>query len=134
MSPVLRWGGLTGIVVMLVDTVAAMLSQGFPAESETAATISTIDLAISVFLYALAGFRVGRATGIARAGAEAGTLAGALAGCMAAVLTYLLPNLEGGAPNPVGIIALNVALGGVLGLFNGWLASRIPESPRAGPK
>jgi hypothetical protein len=131
MSPVLRWGGIAGIVVMLIDTISAMISQGFPADSETTATIYTIDLAASVFMYALAGFRAGRSAGFARAGAEAGTLAGALAGALAASLTYLIPNLEGGAPNPIGIIALNIVLGGLLGFFNGWLASRIPDATRS---
>jgi len=116
---------------MLIDTISAMICQGFAADSETTATIYTIDLAASVFMYALAGFRTGRAVGFARAGAEAGTLAGALAGTMAAALTYLIPNLEGGAPNPIGIIALNIVLGGLLGLFNGWLASRIPDASRS---
>jgi hypothetical protein len=128
-SPVLRWGLLAGIVVMVVDTVSALISQGFPAESDTAQTIVMIDLAVSAFMYALAGFRSGRAMAIARAGAEAGVLAGALAGVLAAVLAYVIPPVDGGAPNPVGAIALNVALGGVLGLFNGWLGSRIPDAP-----
>lgn len=127
MSPVLRWGLLAGIAVMLVDTISAIISQGFPAESETTQTIYMIDLAISVFAYAFAGFRSGRTAGIARAGAEAGTLAGALAGILAAGLSYVLPS-EGGAPNPIGIIALNIVLGGVLGLFNGWLGSRAPDA------
>ena len=130
MSPVLRWGLLAGIVVMVVDTVSALISQGFPAESDTAQTIVMIDLAVSAFMYALAGFRSGRAVGIARAGAEAGVLAGALAGVLAAGLAYVVPSADGGAPNPVGAIALNVALGGVLGFFNGWLGSRIPEAPK----
>jgi len=128
-SPVLRWGLLAGIVVMVVDTVSALLTQGFPAESETAQTIIMVDLAISAFMYALAGFRSGRAMAIARAGAEAGVLAGALAGVLAGLLAYVVPSMDGGAPNPIGSVALNVALGGVLGLFNGWLGSRIPEPP-----
>ena len=61
MSPVLRWGLLAGIVVMVVDTISALITQGFPAESDTAQTVQMIDLAASVFMYALAGFRSGRA-------------------------------------------------------------------------
>jgi hypothetical protein len=126
-SPVLRWGLLAGIVVMVVDTISALITQGFPAESDTAQTVQMIDLAASVFMYALAGFRSGRAVGIARAGAEAGVLAGGLAGALAALLAFVMPSLEGGAPNPIGAIALNIALGGVLGFFNGWLGSRTPN-------
>jgi hypothetical protein len=118
------------MVVMLVDTVTVMISQGFPADSEAAQTFQMIDTAASVFLYAFAGFRAGRAAGITRAGAEAGVIAGVLAGVLAAILAYVLPGAEGGAPNPIGLIALNVALGGVLGVFNGWLGSRIPDAPQ----
>jgi hypothetical protein len=126
-SPVVRWGLLAGIVVMVVDTISALITQGFPADSETAQTVQMVDLAASVFMYALAGFRSGRAAGIVRAGAESGVLAGVLAGFLAAALAYIIPSMDGGAPNPIGDISLNIALGGVLGLFNGWLGSRIPD-------
>lgn len=130
MSPVLRWGALAGLVVMLIDAVAMLMTRDLPPDSETAMTITTIDLAASVFMYALAGFRVGRATGIARAGAEAGVIAGGLAGLAVATFTILMMTPEANSTNPIGVIALNVALGGILGLFNGWLASRMPEPPR----
>jgi hypothetical protein len=129
-SPVLRWGLLAGIVVMVADTISKLIIQGFPADGDTAQTVQMVDLAASVFMYALAGFRSGRATGIARAGAEAGVVAGILAGLVAAALGYVIPDMDGGAPNPIGDVSLNIALGGVLGLFNGWLGSRIPETPR----
>ncbi|HEX3246761.1 MAG TPA: hypothetical protein VHX16_15245 [Chloroflexota bacterium] len=130
MSPVMRWGLLAGIVVMVVDTISALITQGFPADSDTAQTVQMIDLGASVGMYALAGFRSGRALGIIRAGAEAGVLAGVLAGFLAAALAYVIPGPDGSAPNPIGDLSLNIALGGVLGLFNGWLGSRIPETPR----
>ncbi len=127
MSPTLKWGLSIGILVALVDVISAVATRDLSPESATAQYIGLIDQLANVVLFSMAGLRVGRETGVPRAAAEAGVLAGVIAGLVAILMPFVLP----GAPSTpatgrdmVGVLALNVAMGGVLGLLNGWLASR----------
>jgi hypothetical protein len=130
-APTLKWGLGLGIVVALVDTLSAFLARGHPPESDLAQYIALADQLANVVLFSIVGVRVGRETGIARAAAEAGVLAGVIAGAVAVSIPYVLP----GAPfspstsrDVVGTLALNVAMGGLLALLNGWLVTRSDAS------
>jgi hypothetical protein len=126
-SPTLKWGLSIGILVAMVDVISIVATRDMNPESGTAQYIGLIDQLANVVLFSMAGLRVGRETGIPRAAAEAGVLAGVIAGIAAIVTPLALP---GAALSPttgrdmVGTLALNVAMGGLLALFNGWLASR----------
>jgi hypothetical protein len=129
-SPILTWGLLTGCLVAAADTATLFAARGLPPEGDTAQILVAADQVVNVILFSIAGIKVGRATGIVRSAAEAGVLAGVLAGAVAVAALYLFP--EGasgpvGAQEVVGTLALNIAMGGVLALLNGWIATRQPK-------
>ncbi len=133
MSPTLRWGLLAGSLVAIADVLTLLAVRGLPTESDTAQVLAAADQVVNVILFSLAGIRVGRATGLARSAAEAGVLAGALAGGVAVAALYLLPHPAGDPVTTqavVSTLSLNVAMGGVLALLNGWIASRQPKPSR----
>ena len=127
MSPMVRWGVAIGLLIAVVDTIALLVVRALTPESEVGQIVALVDQIANVLLYSLAGLRVGRETGVVRSAAEAGVLAGVIAGAAAVLGTYVL-NDPTAAPastqDMIGTLALNVAMGGVLGLLNGWLARR----------
>jgi hypothetical protein len=124
---------LAGSLVALADTLTLLATRGMSPEGETAQILAAVDQVVNVVLYSIVGIKVGRATGIVRSAAEAGVLAGALAGSVAVAALYLFPDASAGTIGPqlvVGTLALNVAMGGVLALVNGWIATRQPRPTR----
>jgi hypothetical protein len=132
-SPVLAWGLLVGVLVAVADTVTLLVTRGLPPEGDTAQILAAADQVVNVVLFSIVGIKVGRATGVVRSAAEAGVLAGALAGAVAVATMYLVPVDSPGAISAqqvVGTLALNVAMGGVLAMLNGWIATRQPRPTR----
>lgn len=141
MSSLVRWGVAMGILIALVDfaELAILRSLGvgidtgsaapqLPAGArDLAAIVEFMNLWVNLGVYFFAGWRMGRVARLARSGAEAGVIAGVIAGLAAGVSAQVL----GFAPPPEAVLqawvqtlALNVAMGGVLGLVGGWAASR----------
>ena len=132
----LRAAVAVGIVVALVDAVAVFAGRGLAPESDPAQYIAAADQIVNVALFSLLGYRVGKATRLARTAAEAGVLAGAIAGFAAVLLMFALPATAAGpvsARDVVGTLALNIAMGGVVSLANGWLGSRAEQGRRDRP-
>lgn len=132
-GPTVRWGVGVGILIALVDSISLAISRDLPGE-DAAQYVALADQVVNVLLFSLLGVRVGRQTGIPRAAAEAGVLAGAIAGVAAVLVGLLLPDPVAPIQTTreiVGILALNVAMGGILALLNGWLASRPSSGPRS---
>jgi hypothetical protein len=124
---------LAGSLVALADTLTLLATRGMPAEGDTAQILAAADQVLNVVLFSIVGIKVGRATGIVRSAAEAGVLAGAIAGAVAVAALYLFPDGSAGSISSqqvVGTLALNVAMGGVLALVNGWIATRQPRPTR----
>ena len=125
-----------GIVVALVDALAVLTGRGLAPESDSAQYIAAADQIVNVALFSLLGYRVGKATRVARTAAEAGVLAGVIAGLAAIVLLVVLPDAAAGpvtGREVVGTLALNVAMGGLVSLANGWLGSRAEQGRRDRP-
>ena len=133
MSPILKWGLGVGLMVAAVDSFSLYASRGLAPDGDAAQYIAIGDQLANVILFSLAGLRVGRETRIVRAAAEAGVLAGTVAG-LAAILVPLAVSGSAQAPTTtqqiVGTLALNVAMGGVVAMLNGWAATR--RRPSAG--
>ena len=132
----LRAALAVGIVVALVDALAVLTGRGLAPESDPAQYIAAADQIVNVALFSLLGYRVGKATRVARTAAEAGVLAGAIAGSAAVLLMLTLPAAAAGpvtARDVVGTLALNVAMGGLVSLANGWLGSRAEQGRRDRP-
>ena len=133
LGPTLRWGLGIGVLVAAIDALSLAVSVTLLGGGEAAQYVALADQIANVMLFSLAGLRVGRQTRLARAAAEAGVLAGVIAGAPANVVALAVP--EGAASTltareMVGTLALNVAMGGLLALLNGWIASRAAASPR----
>ena len=134
-GPTLRWGVGVGLLVAAFDTLAFVLSRGFTPDSDASAYIALADQFVNVVLFSLAGLRVGRQTRVVRAAAEAGVLAGIVAGLVATGVGVFMPSAEQPMNTPQDVIAtlaLNVAMGGVLALLNGWIATRERRSSPRG--
>ena len=126
-----------GLVIALVDGLSVWAASGLAPDSDAAQYIAAADQFANIVLFSLLGFRVGKATRVARTAAEAGVLAGVIAGLAAIGLMAALPNpLTGPATGRemVGTLALNVAMGGLVSLANGWLASRAEPGRRDRPR
>jgi hypothetical protein len=126
--PTIVWGVGLGLVIAAVDAVAAYLIGTLnPREWP----VGDIDLLINIALYALIGFRVGKATGMVRAAAEAGVLAGVIVGVISLGIARIFPvPVEEMDANSFMIyqIASNVVYGGLLGIMAGWFGSRASQS------
>ena len=135
LGPTLRWGVGIGLLVAAFDTLAFVVSRWFTPDSDAAAYIALADQFANVVLFSLVGLRVGRQTRVVRAAAEAGVLAGIVAGLVALGIGVLMPSAEQPMNTPrdvIATLALNIAMGGVLALLNGWIATRERRaSPRA---
>ena len=124
------WGVGVGLVIAVIDTVAIVL-MGVSGTSQ--GLISDVDFLANVMLYSLIGFRVGRVTGVVREAAESGVIAGVLVAAIAlAVNVVLRPTVDSvdSTQQAIGIVAQNIAIGGVLAILAGWIGSRAhPERP-----
>ena len=130
--PTLRWGVAIGIAVIAADAISLVLARGYPPESDAVRYIESADLFANLVLFAVAGLRVGRETGVVRSAAEAGVLAGTMAGAAAILMSFMMP--EPAVPamttqHVIGTLAWNVAMGGVLANVFGWLANRSASRP-----
>ncbi len=130
MQPVWRWGLLCGALIVVIDTAARLAAAGQTETSLQAALAANIDLLANLILFSVCGYQVGRQTRMVRSAAEAGVTAGLLAGVAALVVGQLIPPAEASASALVSVLALNVAMGGVLALSSGFLGSRVPQAKR----
>ena len=130
--PWLRSGLAVGILIALIDGLSTVAGRDLPPDSATAQYIAAADQFANVVLFSVLGYRVGRATRLPRAAAEAGVLAGAIAGIVAIAVMAAFPNglINPGPREMIGTLALNVAMGGVLSLVNGWIGSRAEDGRR----
>jgi hypothetical protein len=125
--PSVVWGVGVGLVIAAIDTLSLVLmgmngTDGWP--------IADVDFLANVVLYSLIGFRVGRVTGVVREAAEAGVIAGVLVAAVGIAVTYVLRLPAGSVDSTnemVGIVAQNVAIGGVLAILTGWLGTRAQQ-------
>jgi hypothetical protein len=122
--PSVVWGVGVGLVIAAIDTLTLVLkgmngTSGWP--------IDDVDFLANIMLYSLIGFRVGKVTGVVREAAEAGVIAGAVVAAVGIAVSFVIHTPEGGIVSTndiVGIVAQNIAIGGVLGMLTGWLGSR----------
>ena len=127
MPPSVVWGVGVGLVIAAIDTLSLVL-MGLSTTAQW--PISDIDFLANIMLYSLIGFRVGRVTGVVREAAEAGVVAGVLVAAIGIAVTFVLRPPAGtidSANEVVGIIAQNIALGGVLAILTGWLGTRAQQ-------
>lgn len=124
MPPSVRWGIGIGLVIALVDAVTTFLiARPSPPEWP----ITEINIMLNVMLYTMIGFRIGKATGLVRDAAEGCVLAGFVVSAIGIGFLLLIRPAVGGIDSMldiVGLIAQNVALGGLIGIVSGWLGSR----------
>ena len=131
MEAVWRWGLLSGVAIVVVDLAAALLSAGQPDVSQQLIAAQTVDLLANLSIYALCGFRVGNLTRVVRSAAEAGVTAGLLAGIAAIVAGQVIaPPASADLLPPIGVLAENIAMGGLLAAASGFLGMRAPEPKR----
>jgi hypothetical protein len=126
-SPMVRWGVAIGVLIAVIDAISLVAVRALTPESEVGQIVALANQIANVLLYSVAGLRVGRETGVVRSAAEAGVLAGVIAGIAAVLGAYVLNDptvAPASTQEMIGTLALNVAMGGVLGLLNGWLARR----------
>ncbi len=122
-----------GLVISVIDTVALVAARGIGADSEAAQYVSAADQIANIVLFSILGFRVGRGTGLARSAAEAGVLAGSIAGLVAVAVGFAVPSTDGERATTreiISVLALNVAMGGLVSLANGWIGSRAEATRR----
>lgn len=124
MPPSVVWGVGVGLVIAAIDTLSLVL-MGMDGPNQW--PIADVNILANVMLYSLIGFRVGRATGVVRDAAESGVIAGVLVAAVAIAVTFALKpagSSIGSINDIIGIVAQNVAIGGVLAILTGWLGSR----------
>jgi hypothetical protein len=123
-------GLTTGLLIAIIDAAAILAPGALGISSEV---VELIDLLANIALYSHLGLRVGRATGVVRDAAEAGVIAGLVAATIGVGLGVILGS-EPDVPvvqSAIRTYALNVALGGVLAVLNGWLGTKAHESGSA---
>jgi hypothetical protein len=125
--PSVVWGVGVGLVIAAIDTLSLVL-MGLNSTSQW--PIADADFLANVILYSLIGFRVGKVTGSVREAAEAGVIAGVLVAGVGIAATYVVRPPDGtldSANGVVGIVAQNIAIGGVLAILTGWLGARAQQ-------
>ena len=131
MPPSVAWGLTTGLFVAIVDTASIVLPGTLGINGDA---VKIADLMVSVVLFAILGFRVGRWAGIVRDAAEGGVIAGVVAASIDvafSLLMHIAPETGSQASEIVGVYALNIALGGVIAMFSGWYGTIARESGSA---
>ena len=130
MPPSVAWGVGVGLIIAVIDTVAIVLMS---TSGTSQGLISDVDFMANVMLYSLVGFRVGRITGVVREAAEAGVIAAVIVAAIALVTNFAFRPAAGtvdSMPEAIGILAQNIAIGGVLAILAGWIGSRAqPDRP-----
>ncbi|MFN8522439.1 MAG: hypothetical protein U0821_04960 [Chloroflexota bacterium] len=127
MSPILTWGVGIGLAIAAVDTVTFYLTTRVLSGTDFAAYAQLFDELANVLLYTVIGLRVGWAADLVRAAAEGGVIAGALVGILAWLVASVVFPPEGltlGSRDMVGMLAYNVAMGGILAMIGGYVATR----------
>jgi hypothetical protein len=122
--PSVVWGIGVGLVIAAIDTLSVVL-MGTDGASQW--PVADLDFLANVMLYSLIGFRVGKLTGVVRDAAEAGVMAGVLVAAVGiAVSVIVRPSVDtiDSTMDVVGIVAQNIAIGGVLAILTGWLGTR----------
>ncbi|MCC7107369.1 MAG: hypothetical protein IT307_19710 [Chloroflexi bacterium] len=127
MQSVVRAGLLAGLLIVVVDVLAHMLSRGSADDLNRQAFIWVVDNLVDIMIATTIAERVGRATRMVRPAAEVGVLAGAIAAAGALTTAALWPLGPNASLDPSAIIfnvAFNIAVGGVAGIAGGWTGSR----------
>jgi len=137
MSPNWRFCLTIGLAIALVDFAHLAIGRNLPPTSELRALLDLGAMVANVMLFSHAGFRTGQATGRATAAAEAGVVASLLPAAAAALYPILLPTwmdpADAGTPlinQIVGVIALNIVIGGLSAWLSGLIASRARPAAR----
>ena len=127
MPPSVLPGLATGLLIAIIDTAALVAPGPLGVSGET---VQLVDLVANVVLYSYLGLRVGRATGVVRDAAEAGVIAALVAATIGVAISLSLGAEQGSSlvQNTVGTYAMNVAMGGVLAIVNGWLGTKARQS------
>ncbi len=126
-----------GLTISVIDAVAVIVTRSLGADSESAQYVSAADQIANIVLFSILGFRVGKATGLPRGAAEAGVIAGSIAGLVAVAIGFVVPSATSEAATAreiIGVLALNVAMGGLVSLANGWLGSRAEATRHDRPR
>lgn len=130
MPPSVAWGVGVGLIIAVIDTVAIVLMS---MSGTSQGLISDVDFLANVMLYSLVGFRVGRITGVVREAAEAGVIAAVLVAAIALSINFVVRPAAGtidSTQEAIGIVAQNIAIGGVLAILAGWIGRRAqPDRP-----
>jgi hypothetical protein len=125
MPTTLRYGLMIGAAIAIVDWIIGTIARAFAPDDPITAALAGADLGLNIVLFALAGALGYRSSGTIRSGAEAAVIAGLLAGAIAAVRQMVDPVVgqpTASVSDVIGLLALNVALGGVIGIAGAWLA------------
>lgn len=131
MTPSIVWGVGVGLVIAAIDTLTLVLTSTTMASQ---LPVADADLLANVMLYSLIGFRVGKSTGVVRDAAEAGVLAGVLVAAIAVAVTVAIrptASTMDSTNDMVGVLAQNIAIGGLLAILSGWLGTRAHQDSTA---
>lgn len=127
MPAVLRYGLMVGLGVVVVDWLTELAVRALPPDDPILAAIGMANWVLNTALFAYGGYLGFRSDGIIRSGAEVGVIAGLIAAAVAALRLSISPLPDSGpidATDVIGLLALNVALGGVSALFGALVARR----------
>jgi hypothetical protein len=130
-TPSIVWGVGVGLVIAAIDTLTLVLTSTTMASQ---LPVADADLLANVMLYSLIGFRVGKSTGVVRDAAEAGVLAGVLVAAIAVAVTVAIrptASTMDSTTDMVGVLAQNIAIGGLLAILSGWLGTRAHQDSTA---
>jgi hypothetical protein len=130
-TPSIVWGVGVGLVIAAIDTLTLVLTSTTMASQ---LPVADADLLANVMLYSLIGFRVGKSTGVVRDAAEAGVLAGVLVAAIAVAVTVAIrptASTMDSTNDMVGVLAQNIAIGGLLAILSGWLGTRAHQDSTA---
>jgi hypothetical protein len=125
-----------GLVIVLVDLATVLLTQHESETSTLYATLGTLDNMVNILIFGYVGYRTGQETGRATPAAEAGVLTSVLPALVATLVALFAPQLvhleadRALTEQLVGIVALNIVLGGVAAWIGGLIASRTVQSRR----
>jgi hypothetical protein len=124
LTPSVAWGLGLGLLIAVIDTISVVL---IGSVGPSTVPIADLDQIANVVLYSLIGFQIGKRTGVVRDAAEGGVMAGILVAVVGIAVAFALPASTGGirtATDAVAVVAMNVAMGGVLSIVTGWVGAR----------
>jgi hypothetical protein len=129
--PFVTSGLTTGLLIAIIDAAAIAAPGTLGINGDL---VELIDLLANIALYSHLGLRVGRASGVVREAAEAGVVTALVAATIGVAMASMLGgDAAAGSLAQVAIrtYALNIALGGVLAVVNGWLGAKAHQSGSA---